>query len=310
MAPAIACIGGLTLDWLEFAGGRLGPTPGGNALYTAVGAWLASANPMIVARVGRDYPANNLSAIASGGLSTEHIRPIDCHTYRVLISGDQDRREVRYLEGSGTNRSLDCDPSQIPDCDFGGVHVCPAEPSHQLAILRRSRERGLTTTLDVLFVEGELEPTQSEVLEMMPYAQAFLPSRSEIERLWPSLDPVSCIRCIQGAGCNLAVVKMGAAGSLGSDGRVGLFIPPVRAKVVDATGAGDAFCGAFHAKWMTSQDLALSMAWGAAAASIVIEGFGALHALRQGARRAAEARSEIALKQLCKRLDGTRVRRG
>jgi len=52
-------------------------------------------------------------------------------------------------------------------------------------------------------------------------------------------------------------------------------IPALPVTVVDAVGAGNAYCGAFLTGWVESGDLVEAGLRGAAAASVIIEHFGA-----------------------------------
>jgi ribokinase len=52
-------------------------------------------------------------------------------------------------------------------------------------------------------------------------------------------------------------------------------------RVVDVTGAGDAFCGAFLVGLYSTGDVGEAIRLGSVSASIVVEGYGALYALGQ-----------------------------
>ena len=147
-------------------------------------------------------------------------------------------------------------------------------------------------------MKNKLEPTGDEILRMMPYVDIFLPSWSEIGRIWPGAAPAVSIRRLRSAAHGPVVIKMGAKGCIGTDGERLLAMPSLSTNVVDTTGAGDAFCGASNAKWFACHDLGLAMAWGSAAASAVIEDFGALHAVNGQARKEAEKRSAWALSSI------------
>jgi sugar/nucleoside kinase (ribokinase family) len=76
------------------------------------------------------------------------------------------------------------------------------------------------------------------------------------------------------------VVKCGEEGAISvNDNGELIRVEAAPAQVVDTTGAGDAFCGAFASTLKASGDTRFAMAWAAAAASAVIEGHGALHAV-------------------------------
>ncbi len=126
-------------------------------------------------------------------------------------------------------------------------------------------------------------------------ADVFLPSWSEVHQLWPGMGPLAALRHLIAGGCRCAVIKMGAGGSVASDGSQMVLMPPLPVRVVDTTGAGNAFCGAFHVTWRESSDLVHALSSGAAAASVVIEGFGGLHALTEGSLERVAERSQIGL---------------
>jgi ribokinase len=84
-----------------------------------------------------------------------------------------------------------------------------------------------------------------------------------------------------------AVITMGAAGAwLFERATAPIAWPTLDVAVVDSTGAGDAFTGAFAARWAETRDLHSAMAWGIAA--------GALACLRRGVVPALHHRQEIA----------------
>jgi sugar/nucleoside kinase (ribokinase family) len=293
MPPTIVSVGALTFDWLETAAGRIGPFPAGNALYSAAGVWLAAGDPIIVARVGGDYPVDR---IAAAGLSTAHIRRVAGNSFRVLLAEGAHGRELSYLNGSGTNLDLDPNPAELPPGSLTGVHVGPGQPSTQRAMLAESRRRGCRTTLDMLFVGDAVAPTRDDFLDLASRANAFLPSLADLRRLWPGIAPEAGLRLLIDAGCAAVVVKMGASGCIGSDGRGLVHVPAIPARLVDSTGAGDAYCGAFLTRWIETGDFVGAMIWGAAAASVVIEDYGALHAIKEGARLTTSARFAAAAK--------------
>ena len=74
------------------------------------------------------------------------------------------------------------------------------------------------------------------------------------------------------------VAKLGERGSLACDANIGTLIhtPAHPAKVVDATGAGDGYCGGFLTGLVANRPLAECAAMGAVSASYVVEACGAL----------------------------------
>ena len=93
-------------------------------------------------------------------------------------------------------------------------------------------------------------------------------------------------------GPRLVVVKMGAQGALLATPGARLVIPPFPCAAVDATGAGDAFCGSFLARFVAGDAPEVAARYAAAAAALKCEGYGAVAPIPSEAavRAAMEAR--------------------
>lgn len=282
--------GGLTLDWIRRAETASGPNVGGNAAYAAVGAHLARAQADVVAVLGSDYPSSLLEQLESAGIGTKRSRRAAGPSFRVLLDDTGDERQITYLPGSGTNRDLDPTPDQLPAGVLtGGLHICAIPTDSQRAILDAVRGRVDIVTLDTVHIPGEIEPTREGLISLASEVDVFLPSREEVDRFWPG-GPVVALRILEAAGIRQAVVKLGRDGSVGLDHGELVRMPAAPSSVVDTTGAGDAYCGAFCAARSRGDCFAAAMAWGSAAASVVIEGYGLVHALSTESCERAQAR--------------------
>lgn len=290
----VVTLGGLTMDWLQTSSVRHGPALGGNAAYAAVGAYLAGADASIVAVVGDDYPPELLAQLTRVGIDATHVRLSAGPSFRVLLDESGPSRTISYLPGSGRNDRLDPVAAQLPDDLTGSaVHLCAIPTASQRYLVDAIGKRALVTTLDTVIIPGQIEPSADELLDLARVTSAFLPSRQEVERLWPGDLEVALV-ALREAGVPRVVVKMGADGSLGLDDDGLCRMPAIETRVVDPTGAGDAYCGAFCAMLADGGDLQTAMAWGAAAASVVIEDYGAAHALAgDGRRRVAERAARL-----------------
>ena len=73
-----------------------------------------------------------------------------------------------------------------------------------------------------------------------------------------------------------AVVTLGARGAmLFEPGQPVFALAPPAVEVIDTTGAGDAFTGAFAARWAVDHDAAAALAWGVAAGALACTARGA-----------------------------------
>jgi sugar/nucleoside kinase (ribokinase family) len=298
MTRVLAC-GGLTIDWLQTDSGRFGPSLGGNAADAAVGAWLAGADAEVVAVIGDDYPAELLEALSAAGIGTSSVRTSPGPSFRVLLDESGPRRTVSYLPDSGHNDRLDPLPSQLPELHgTDAVHVCPIPTASQRALIEALAGRVGTVTLDTVIIPGEIEPEAFVLLDLAQQASVFMPSRDEVDQHWPG-GVEDALHQLVDAGCPRVVVKLGPDGSIGRDGSDQIRVPAAQATVVDPIGAGDSYCGAVCARVGAGDSLATAMRWGAAAASVIIEGHGAAHALTGAGRarvinRVAELEQRVA----------------
>jgi ribokinase len=124
------------------------------------------------------------------------------------------------------------------------------------------------------------------IRHLLPQIDAFLPSDQEVRSLFgEDVDLWETAEVLCRWGAPLVVVKMGDEGVLvqeGSHGRrthLPAYHQPGDPRVVDVTGAGDAFCGGFMVGLARTGDPLSAARLGLVSASSVIEGYGALYAL-------------------------------
>jgi ribokinase len=135
---------------------------------------------------------------------------------------------------------------------------------------------------------------QNEVLGFLTHVQAFLPSEQEVASLLGPIDPWHAACRFAEAGPRVVVIKAGSRGSLvyDSQGHERWSVPAYPTRVVDVTGAGDAYCGGFMVGYQETGDAVLAACYGAVSASFVLQGFGALYAARH-TRSEAQARLAV-----------------
>ncbi|RLT44180.1 MAG: carbohydrate kinase family protein [Chloroflexi bacterium] len=312
--PDFICLGGLRVDYLISPEGRTGAhLLGGNATFAAVGArlWSRPGQVGILAKSGPTFPAGWLAQLESHGIDTGCVipiaEPVDQRTFfshRADGSRDEGNPESHYqalglplpdglrgysqpsadaqetiylpLRVMGEEIAADCWPQRA-------FHASPVSWETTLSCLGEARRAGVPQiSLDPGLWIGK-RPL-AEVSAVLRLCDAFLPSEAEARLLFgPEASHQEMARRLAEAGAPVVVLKLGAEGSLVYQQTTDSFtpIPALPAAVVDVTGAGDAFCGAFAVGLAESGDPVTAAQWGAVAASFVIEGFGALHALEK-----------------------------
>lgn len=335
-SPRFLFAGQLTRDFIILPDGKaLLDVPGGNLIYAAAGlaVWETDSPPALVARVGEDYPQDWLQEFTRQGFDVRGVKvlpqPVDLRSFYAYID-----RTTRVYEDpinqfarvkvpfppqllgyQNRNTMLDSrtrlNPISIRQGDFlseyldaTAAHICPLDYlSHSLlpAVLRQA---GFTlVTLDPS--AGYMNPTfRDDVPALIVGLTAFMPAEEELRSLFHgwSDDLWEMAEAIAAYGCEFIVIKRGAGGQYLYDAasHSRWEIPPYPARLVNPTGAGDAFCGGFLSGYRRNYDPLLATLRGNISASLTIEGNGPFYALK-ALPGLAEARLE-ALRQTVRKI--------
>lgn len=89
------------------------------------------------------------------------------------------------------------------------------------------------------------------------------------------LDPVQAIADLRCLGPTTVILTLGAAGAVGNDGDQIFAHRPAEVEVIDTTGAGDTFCGAFIAALANGDSITGASRYGVRASSLSVTRAGA-----------------------------------
>ena len=160
----------------------------------------------------------------------------------VLVDSAGERTFLHVPGANGRLRREELDPELLFGAralHLAGALVMPeldGEPAADL--LAEARRRGLVTSLDTVW---DATGRWKRVLPALPHVDLFAPSLAEGQAISGEREPAAVAAWLRGRGARTVALKLGADGCYaageGFDGLVDAF--PVR--VVDGTGAGDAF---------------------------------------------------------------------
>jgi 2-dehydro-3-deoxygluconokinase len=151
-----------------------------------------------------------------------------------------------------------------------------------LAAFEAARAAGATVSFD---------PNLRLKLWPLPRARAMIAAAAGMsDHFFPSIDDARTLSGAADAGASAdalidwahrlgaknVYLKLGADGAIASDGTRRERIAGLRVKAVDATGAGDCFCGATLARLAAGDDVFAAARYGNAAAALATTGFGAV----------------------------------
>jgi len=191
-----------------------------------------------------------------------------------------------YATGD-TNPTFDIAPAdQVRQAiDVIGLHLAPISIRTQRYVAEAARRFGVRV-VSVDPGERVMQPPLLPYIEdMLGYIDIFMPSDQEVESLFRdealTMDAKTCAQWFAERGPGIVVLKLGSDGALVHTRHDGKFwhVPALPIRVVDVTGAGDAFCGGFMADFIRHGDPVRAAVTGTVSASLAIQDYGALHML-------------------------------
>jgi sugar/nucleoside kinase (ribokinase family) len=221
--------------------------------------------------------AEQLAPLALDG----ELRVLAGHTTGLTVACEAPARDRTFLTYLGVNAAWE--PGMLPDdaaasgsllvCDYFCAPLLRGAPTRRL--LEEAREQGGRTFFDTAWdATGWLAETREEVLGLLPSVDVFLPNEAEARALSGDADgPIDRVASsLQRVSGGWVVVKLGARGcyACGPGGRA-LESQAATVRVVDSTGAGDAFNAGLIAALADGQDWPAALrAGGELAARILV----------------------------------------
>ena len=279
-APDLVIAGNLLIDDIVLPDGRtLMGEPGGAALYAALAASLWDITVGVVSVRGDDYPRHAIDALIRRGVDLSAVQPLHGPNLRTwLLYEPQGRRVLHHL---GTPDHVRMSPhfAHFPEFyrDARAVHLAPMPFALQQELARAMRRWNPRLHLAVDPFEIVRAENVSQWYELLAQVQTWFVSEDDIAAQSDS----ESIALLSRAGYTLdglVVRRLGARGGdvldPGERFRPAHAWTPCEAKVVDTTGAGDAFAAGYLAGRVKNESLGTCCAMGAVSASFAIEGLG------------------------------------
>jgi 2-dehydro-3-deoxygluconokinase len=146
------------------------------------------------------------------------------------------------------------------------------------AAMQHARNVGTRVALDsnLRLSLWPLARAQACIRHAISLCDLFLPSLEDITALTGLTQAQDIIHWSHAQGAAQVVLKLGADGALASDGQSQRTVPGHTAQAVDATGAGDCFAGNLLARLSAGESLWDATAYANAAASLSVQGYGAV----------------------------------
>lgn len=291
---------GLIIDDIVFPDGRTAMgVLGGGGPQTAFGMKLWADPVGLVGGIGPDLPAETLTWLESSGLNLDGLRrSVQWPTLRAwqILEADGRRTQVWRIPGPAIGAQLGRRLEYLPDSyrQARGFHlgVHPEDPD--LDFIKTLRQTGAVVSIEP-FRPAARPLGEAELRALLAAGQIFSPNEEEAASLVGPGEPLELVRRLAEAGAEVVTLRQGERGATVHRADTGetWHIPAFATPVIDPTGAGNAFCGAFLVGWVQTGDLLLAGLYGAVAASFLVEQVG----LPVETRRGEEARRRLAVLQ-------------
>lgn len=261
---------------------------GGKGANQALAAARAGGRVAMVGRVGEDEAGGRMrDGLADAGVDVREVRSVGAPTGRALIEVDEAGAN-RIVVVPGANAAWSA--ADLPGALLAGASLLVVQREVPEGVVAGAVARAHQAGVPVLLNAAPADGFEASVLGPDDRLIVNAPEAALLLG-WPSdraLDPAEAASALAQKGPGDVIVTLGANGAL-ARGRSG----PAQAKgfsvpVVDTTGAGDAFVGAFAVAWTERLPLDRALRFACAAGAEAVGTAGAQPSLPS--RQAIEGR--------------------
>ncbi len=241
-------------------------------------------SPILISRVGRDpFGEFIIRKLTSRGVDTSRIQmdPINSTTF-VMVSKSRETPEFLPLRGADNHLELPGDVENIFE-KVGFFHFSSwpisKEPSRRttLKMLSVARKKGVKICFDpnyrrILWENGE--DGSGFVKGILKDTFLAKPSEDDARHIFGEMTAEGHIRAFHECGSKNVVLTLGKKGVVVSDGKRIEGFPSVAKRVVDTTGAGDAFWSGMYFALSNGKDVFEAARIGSVVAAFRVETVG------------------------------------
>jgi 2-dehydro-3-deoxygluconokinase len=261
---------------------------GGDTSNTAIAAARLGVRTGYVSRVGGDgFGRMLLDLWAAEGVDTATVAvDADAQTGLYFVTHGADGHAFEYRRaGSAASRMT---AAGLPLAAIGKARVLHLSAISQaisqtacdacFSAIEAARAAGVTVSYDtnLRLKLWPLERARPVIEATLKLADIVLPGLDDARQLMGIDDAHAICDGLLDRGAKVVALTMGADGVLIATPETRARIAPHRVDAVDATGAGDAFDGAFLAEWLRTGDAVGSARFANAAAALSVQGYGAV----------------------------------
>jgi len=254
-------------------------TLGGPSTYVSVAAAKLGARVSVISKVGDDFPNESLTWLQNNDVDLSGLKRVsNASTTRYVLEYNKNWERKLRLEAKAPSISLSDIPSSLHSTI---VHVAPIANEISRGVVTKLRKTAKVLSLDAQGFVRSFDGKGNVVLkrwrepEVLGQIDVFKSTIREIQAITEVRDLRLAMKQMGDYGIKIVVLTRGMKGSTLFFDKHFYNISACKSRaVVDPTGAGDAYIGAFLAEYMWGKDVLWCASVGSAAASFVVEGVG------------------------------------
>ncbi|MFC3123675.1 sugar kinase [Pseudoroseomonas globiformis] len=261
---------------------------GGDTSNAAIAAARQGAKVAYITALGQDGPGERfLELWRAEGVETSLVhRDGGAKTGLYLVTHGRDGHEFHYYRsGSAASRYT---PELLPREAIAKARmfyasgisqaISPNAADAVFEAMRIAREAGLQVAYDTNYRASQWPAPRATAIIMQAIARCdiALPGLDDTRTLLGLDDKDAIVDHYLRLGPKIVALKMGGEGTYLATAEAREMIPPFPCKPVDATGAGDTFCGSFMARMLAGDTPGNAARYAACAAALSTEGYGAV----------------------------------
>lgn len=274
---SLVIVGSVAFDTVQTPRGRREMIIGGSGTYGSLAASFFT-QPKLVAVVGDDFPEETVELFKKRKIDIRglEVKPGKTFFWEGLYGVDPNERATVKIE---LNVFKDFKPQIPPDYKKADIlFLANIDPDLQENILAQVQNPKLVA-MDT--INHWIEKKQASLLKVLDKVDLYFANDEEIKLLAGEKNLIKAGKKILERGPSFVVIKKGEHGALvmGKDFIFGVLAHPCE-EVVDPTGAGDSFAGAFlgyldkAGAYKDKKEIRRASVYGSVLASFVIEDFG------------------------------------
>tara|TARA_B000000532_G_scaffold202614_1_gene169522 strand:+ start:884 stop:1792 length:909 start_codon:yes stop_codon:yes gene_type:complete len=275
----VIVVGTLAFDTIETPYGKVERVIGGSAPFASLAAKTKNIECAVVSVVGNDFPKSYLDLMVSKGIDISEVQ-IEKDGKSFFWSGKyHDNMNKRDTLETQVNVLANFNP-KIPK-NYSNTDILVLgnlDPKVQLGIVSQFEKSPKFTMLDTM--NFWMDNTLENLLKIISKVDLICINDEEVIQLSGCKDYKNGIRKILNMGPKYLIMKKGEFGATLYSESLEFFCSSFKVnKVIDPTGAGDSFAGAFagylaESKNYTFNSISNALIYGNAVASFCVEKFG------------------------------------